>query len=49
VPSIVATVNDNITAYAVVQEKTMEYAIIKVYDNSGTLTTGNVSLYIKGY
>lgn len=49
VPSIVATVNDNITAYAVVDDKDIDFAIIKIYDNSGTLTAGNVSLYVKGY
>mgnify|MGYP002623789370 CR=1 FL=1 len=49
IPSIVATVNDNITAYAVVYSKSISSAVIKIYDNSGTLTTGNISLYIKGY
>lgn len=49
VPSIVATVNDNITAYAVVTSKTNKQATVMVYNNSGNTTTGNVSLYMKGY
>ena len=48
-PSIVATVNDNITAYAVVKNKTKKSAKILVYNNNGTATTGKVSLYLKGY
>jgi hypothetical protein len=48
-PAIVATVNDSITAYAVVTSKTKKQAKILVYNNNGTATTGKVSLYLKGY
>lgn len=48
-PSIVATVNDNISAYAVITNKTEKQATVMVYNNNGTATTGNVSLYLKGY
>ena len=48
-PSIVATVNDSITAYAVVESKTKNNAKIYIYDNDGNLTTGKLSLVLKGY
>lgn len=48
-PSIVATVNDSITAYAVVENKTTTNAKILIYDNDGNLTTGKLSLVLKGY
>lgn len=48
-PSIVATVNDNINAYAVVTEKDETHAKIKIYDNDGTAVTGTADLIIKGY
>lgn len=48
-PSIVATVNDNNDAYAVITEKTEKRAFIKAYTNSGELTTCKVSLRAKGY
>lgn len=48
-PSIVATVNDNLTAYAVIKNKTSTQANVLVYNNNGSATTGKVSLYIKGY
>jgi hypothetical protein len=48
-PAIVATVNENINAYAVVTEKDESHAVIKIYDNNGTAVTGTVDLMIKGY
>lgn len=48
-PSIVATVNDNINAYAVVIEKDEQHAKIKIFDNDGTAVTGTADLIIKGY
>ena len=48
-PSIVATVNENINAYAVVIEKSSSSATIKLYDNDGTAVTGVADLIIKGY
>ena len=48
-PSIVATVNDSINAYAVVTEKTEKSAWINVYDNSGNLASGRLSVYLKGF
>lgn len=49
VPSIVATVNDNINAYAVVTSRSNKSATLKIYNNNGTLTTGNISLFLKGF
>lgn len=48
-PSIVATVNDNINAYAVVVEKDEQHAVIKLFDNDGIAVTGTADLIIKGY
>ena len=48
-PQIVATVNENINAYAVVIEKDESHAKIKIYDNDGTAVTGTADLIIKGY
>ncbi len=49
VPTIVATVNDSIDAYAVVVEKTNKYAKILAYKNDGTPTTCTVNIIAKGY
>lgn len=51
VPSIVTTVQDNIAKYAVVPQelKTRKNATVFIYDNDGNLTTGRVSLILKGY
>lgn len=48
-PAIVATVNDNINAFVVVTEKSKNHAVLKIYDNSGNLTTGTIDLLMKGY
>ena len=48
-PSIVATVNDNTSAYVVITEKTNTYAILKAYTNTGEKTSCKVSLHAKGY
>lgn len=48
-PAIVATVNDNHSAYVVVTEKTNKYAYLKAYTNNGDLTSCKVSLRAKGY
>ena len=48
-PAIVGTVNDNINAFAVVTEKSAKHAVVKIYDNSGNLTTGTIDLIMKGY
>ena len=48
IPAVVATVNDDISAYAVAT-KYHDYVTVKIYDNNGTLKTGNVSVFIKGY
>jgi len=47
-PAVVATVNDDISAYAVAT-KYENYAAIKIYDNDGNKTTGKVSVFLKGY
>lgn len=49
IPSIVASVNDNINAYVVVTSKTNKSANMKIYNNNGTLTTGKISLFLKGF
>lgn len=49
VPSIVATVNDNINAFVVVTSKTNKGANLKIYNNNGGLITGKISLYLKGF
>ena len=48
IPAVVATVNDDISAYAVAT-KHDRYVKIKIYDNNGTPKTGRVSVFIKGY
>ena len=47
-PAVVATVNDDISAYAVAT-KYETYTNIKIYDNNGNKTTGKVSVFLKGY
>lgn len=51
IPSIVATVQDTNAKYAVVPDdsKTKNNAKIYIYDNDGALTTGKLSLVLKGY
>lgn len=48
-PSIVATVTDNISAYAVTTEKTSNGARIYAVTNEGIKTNGTIDLQIKGY
>ena len=50
IPSIVATVQDSNAKYAVVPDstKTKTSAIIYIYNNNGTKTTGKLSLVLKG-
>lgn len=48
-PSIVATVNDSLNAYAVVLEKTKNSALLKIYDNEALPVAGKLSVYLKGY
>lgn len=50
-PSIIATVNDDISAYAVVkgETKTNKNAVIKAFSNDGQGVKANVNLRIKGY
>lgn len=51
VPSIIATVNDDITAYVVVEgsSKTNKFAVIKAYSNEGIPVCAKVNMRIKGY
>lgn len=48
-PSIVGTVNDNISAYVVVKDKTNTGAKIFAYLNDGTATSAKVNLRLRGY
>lgn len=48
IPAVVATVNDDISAYAIA-EKHDKYVTVKIYDNNGNKTTGSVSVFLKGY
>lgn len=47
-PHVVATPSAT-NCYAVVTNSTAQYCTIKLYTNSGTLTTGNVNITVKGY
>ncbi|MGN0014567.1 MAG: hypothetical protein ACI37T_04020, partial [Candidatus Gastranaerophilaceae bacterium] len=49
IPTIVATVTDNISAYAVTTDKTASGAKIFAINNSGSKTIGIIDLQIKGY
>lgn len=48
-PSIVGTVNDNISAYVVVKDKTNTGAKIFAYLNDETATSAKVNLRLRGY
>lgn len=49
VPKIVATVNENLTAFSVVAEKTTEYAKIYAITNDGDKTAAIVDIQLIGY
>lgn len=48
-PSIIGTVNDDVSAYVVVKNKTNTGAIIYTYLNDSTPTSAKVNLRLKGY